>query len=185
MQRNLLQIITITMLLLSCGEPVDPDSLSGSGQAGHRVVATLELAGYAQDVLVEENIAYVAEGEGGISIIDVSDPSQPAILNNVFDDLRGYSAKLAKKDSALYVAAGSFGVTVVNVANPFTAQVTVSNLNMKPARNFAIHEDGGIDYLITAISEQGVKVAEIDFPVFPDIRGSNQAARLCPRIIPR
>ncbi len=71
------------------------------------------------------------------------------------------------KDSAVYLAAGTFGVSVVNAANPDTPFVTVSNLGMKPARDFHILGN----FMFTAVSEQGVNIAEISYPTEPDIRG--------------
>jgi hypothetical protein len=167
---KLLVLLLIALsFIVGCGKPttpdfVIPDDLSG----GYKVVAQFSTIGYAQDVLKKDNLLYVAVGEGGLEIIDVSDPYNPITVSNVNEGVRGYSAKIASKDSAVYLAAGSFGVSVVDVANPEEPIATASNLPMKPAKAFHILGD----YLFTAISEQGIKITDVSYPTQPDPRGS-------------
>ena len=160
--------VSSILLLVSFGKPTDPETLLPDDvSGGYKIIKPFPTSGYAQDVLKNDNLLYVAQGEGGLMIIDISDPLNPITLSNTSEGVRGYSTKIAMKDSVVFLAAGTFGVTVLDVANPMEPIVTVSNLNMKPARNFYIMGD----YMFTAISEQGVMVSEISFPTQPDIRG--------------
>ena len=118
-------------------------------------------------MVVKGNLAYIAQGEGGLMIIDVSNPNNPQTVSIKSENVRGYSTKIAMKDSVIYMAAGTFGVNVINVSNPEQPVVTASNLAIKPARNLSVYGN----YLFTAISEQGVNVSEISYPTQPDIRG--------------
>ena len=154
------------LLLLQCGTPTDPESLVG-GTGGYTVVARYATAGYAQDVVVNDTLAFIAQGEGGLMIVGMSNPSAPNTLAIITGDMRGYSYKIAYKDSVIYLAAGNFGVSVVDVSNPRNPLVTATNLAMKPARDF--HVMG--NFLFTTISELGVKISEISYPQQPDIRG--------------
>jgi hypothetical protein len=86
------------------------------------------------------------------------------------EGVRGTSHKLALKDSTVYVAANTFGVSVVDVRNPLAPVATASNLAMKPAQSLYVFGS----YLLAAIGETGVKIAEISFPTQPDIRGGLQ-----------
>lgn len=156
-------------LLVSCGKPTDPESLKpGDISGGYKIVTILPTPGYAQDVLKKDNLLYIAQGEGGLLIVNVVDPEHPQIVSQATDGVRGYSSKIAMKDSAVYLAAGTFGVSVVNVGNPDSPYVTVSNLGMKPARDFHILGN----FIFAAVSEQGINIADISYPTQPDIRGS-------------
>ncbi len=152
---------------LSCTEPNTPESLTPPA-AGYNIVARYETPGFAQDITLQDTIAYIAQGEGGVAIISIADPVHPRLLSIASNELRGYSAKVAVKGTTVFVAAGTFGVSVVDATNPAEPFTTASNLSMKPARSFHLFGD----YLFTAVSEQGVRIAEISAPTDPDIRGT-------------
>jgi hypothetical protein len=161
-------LLSGVILLSSCGKPTTPESLNDSKYTGgYKIVKKFQTPGYSQDVIVEGNLLYMAQGEGGLLIVDVADPANPQIVSVTTDGVRGYSSKIEKKDTIVYLAAGSFGLSVLNVTDPAVPVVTVSNLNMKPAKD--LHIMG--DYLFTAVSEQGIRIAEISIPGQPDIRG--------------
>jgi hypothetical protein len=150
-------------LVASCGKPNDPSDYTG----GYKIVKKLATAGDSNDVIKDGNLCYLTQGEGGLLIVDVSNPSNPTKVSSLSEGVRGYSIKIAKKEDIVYITANSYGVSVVDVSNTSAPEVTSSNLNMKPAKN--LHVMG--DYLITAISEQGFKMAYLEEPAYPDIRG--------------
>jgi hypothetical protein len=161
-------LITGMILMYGCGKPQEaeslvPDDISG----GFTIKKKFPTSAYAQDVIKKDNLLYIAQGEGGLTIIDVQDPLNPQTVSVVSEGVRGYSTRIAMKDTVVYLASGSFGVNVINVSNPEAPVVTVSNLNMKPARNLLVKGN----YMFTAISEQGVRISEISYPTYPDIRG--------------
>ena len=166
MNRNLALFISGIILMAGCGKPNDPESLI-PGDAGYKVVATIPTSGFANDVIKDGDLIYVAQGEGGLSIYNVSAPSSPQLVSLTTDKLRGYAGKIAMQDSTVYLAANTFGINVVDVRDPDTPVVTVTNLGIKPAKSFHIMGK----WLLTAISEQGVGIGEISYPTEPEIRG--------------
>jgi hypothetical protein len=124
----------------------------------------------AQDVLVHGNLCYLAQGEGGLIIINVQDPSNPQIVSFLTESVRGYSRRIDIKDSIVYLAAGTFGFSVVNISDPQTPAIVVENLNMKPAKDAEIVDN----YMFCAVSEQGIEIADISNPGLPDIRGNTK-----------
>jgi len=158
--------LLVIIFLMSCGTPNDPESIIG-GDGGYKIVSKFVTSGYAQDVVVNDTLAFVAQGEGGLMIIDIADPSNPKELAIVAQDLKGYGYKVANKDSVVYVAAGAFGVSVVDAASPGEPIVTVTNLPIKPAKSFNIMGN----FLFTAIGEYGFKISDISYPTQPDPRG--------------
>ncbi len=161
-------LITVISLMYGCGKPQDAESLWPDDQSGgFTIVKEFPTSAYAQDVIKKDNLLYIAQGEGGLTIVDVTNPLHPETVSVLSEGVRGYSTRIAMKDSVVYLASGSFGVNVINVINPAEPVVTVSNLNMKPARDLLVMGN----YMFTAISEQGVRISDISFPVYPDIRG--------------
>ncbi len=168
MYRLFVMLISGLVLIVSCGKPTDPETLKKEDvSGGYKIVTSYTTAGYAQDVVIKDHLAYIAQGEVGLMIVNVSEPENPQTVSITSDGVRGYSSKIDMKDSVVYIAAGSFGVTVLNVADPTAPFVTIANTSMKPAKG--LHIMG--DYLYTAISEQGVKIADISYPTQPDPRG--------------
>lgn len=168
MIRFCLALLPGIIIFLSCGKSTAPESLNGTkSSAGYRIVGRFQTAGRAQDVEVADTLAYIAQGEGGLMIVDIKDRKAPLAVSQTIEGIRGYCTKLVRKDTTIYLAAGTFGVNVVNASDPKNPVVTVSNLALKPARNFYIFGK----YLFTAISEQGVRISEISYPTQPDIRG--------------
>jgi hypothetical protein len=165
---KLFLVLLSGLLLLSCGKPTNPESiLPDDLSGGYKIVKVFPTFGFAQDVVKKDSLLYIAQGQGGLMIVSVADPENPKTISSSTDEARGYSTKVAVKDSVAYLAAGTFGITVIDAADPYLPVVTVSNLNMKPSRE--IHIMG--NYMFTAISEQGIKIAEISYPSEPDVRG--------------
>lgn len=160
-------------ILISCGKPNVADSLNPSNgnpanSGGYKIEKIYTTSGYAQDVLQKDNLLYIAQGEGGLEIVDVSNPLDPQTVSVTTHGVKGYSDKISMKDSVVYLAAGTFGINVINVADPLMPEVTVANLSMKPAKNTFIYGK----YMYAAISEQGVGIADVSYPPHPDIRGT-------------
>jgi hypothetical protein len=79
-------------------------------------VGTIDTPGNATDVLVDGNLAYVADGPSGVHIIDVSNPNNTAILGSY--DTPGSARRLALQGKTLYVADGLGGVQILDVTRP-------------------------------------------------------------------
>lgn len=155
-------------LIISCGKPTNPETVVPPDiSGGYKIVTKYATSGYAQDVLKKDNLLYIAQGEGGLEIVDVADAETPETVSVTSDGVRGYSIKVAMIDTVVYLAAGSFGVNVLDVADVHNPLVTASNTSMKPAKN--LHIMGS--YLFTAVSEVGIKISEISYPTGPDPRG--------------
>jgi hypothetical protein len=60
--------------------------------------------------------AYVADGDSGLRIINVSDPAHPGEVG--FYDTPGYAYGVAVSGSYAYVADGDSGLRIINVADP-------------------------------------------------------------------
>lgn len=173
MKINNLFVLTMLglALLASCGKPKDPETIEPVTEpdGGYKIVAKLGTSGNAQDLVKRGDLLYMAQGEGGLLIVDVSDPTNPTVVNEVTEGVRGYSAKIDYHDGIVYLAAGSYGMSVVDVSNPMTPDVNGWYVNLvKPAKN--LHVLG--NFLFTAVSEKGIQLVYIKkFLSLPATRG--------------
>lgn len=158
-------LFCIALILFSCGTPNEPESIIG-GDGGYKIVSKYATSGYAEDIILKDSLAYIAQGQGGLIIINVSNPKAPKFVSELTYGLRGYSYKLANKDSVIYLAAGTFGVSTVNVKDPANPVITQENRAIAPSKNFHIMGS----YLFTAVSEEGINITKITDPAHPDIR---------------
>jgi hypothetical protein len=162
--RTLTLLLLTAVLLYGCGKPNDPESIFNSG--GYKIVTRYQTPANAQDLTIQDTLCYMAQGEGGLLILNIKNPAQPQFVSVTTDNVRGYSRRIVRKESFVYLAAGTFGFTGINISNPLNPIVTVSNLSMKPAKDAVIVDE----YLFCATSEQGVSIAELSNPAIPDIR---------------
>ena len=67
-------------------------------------VASITTNGLVMDIALseDENVAYLASGEGGIEIIDISDPEAPSLVKSY--DFKEYISFVEVKDGRLYAA---------------------------------------------------------------------------------
>jgi len=167
---NLFVLLLIAaILIVSCGKPTDPEQIQlPDNSGGYKIVKKIQSSGYSQDVLKKDNFLYMAQGEGGLLIVDVSNPEDPQIVSVTTDGVRGYSSKIAMKDSVVYLTASSFGITVINASDPYAPVASVENFNVKPAKGMHIMDE----YMFVAVSEVGVKLARlIPEPLYPQVVG--------------
>lgn len=164
---NIFKVILffILLFLIACGTPNDPESIIG-GDGGYKIVTKYATTGYAQDIFLKDSLAYISQGQGGLMILNVSNPKEPKFISELIYGLRGYAYNLINKDSVIYLAAGGFGVGIVNVSNPMNPLIIPEIRAIAPAKNFHIMGD----FLFTAVSEEGVNITKINNPTYPDFR---------------
>lgn len=114
-------------------DPTDPDTdgdslvdgwevtygfspLSSTGQLDSVVRVGIGTDDEAMDVDVVGGYAYVADGEGGLVILDVSDPMSPLRAGAL--DTDGFAAGVAVSNGFAFVADDTNGLVVIDVSNP-------------------------------------------------------------------
>jgi hypothetical protein len=81
-----------------------------------QVTASLDFPPYVSNVALAGRIAYVTCAQGGLAIVDVSQPAAPVVLGSV--DTPGTGYDVAVLGTYAYVADGASGLQVVDVSNP-------------------------------------------------------------------
>ncbi|HOK23354.1 MAG TPA: hypothetical protein PLY38_04165 [Candidatus Hydrothermia bacterium] len=99
MYRKFLLLI-FGILALTCTKPSEEMRI-------YTVVGSCKLPGYAKDVDIAGNYAYVADDQGGLQVVDVADPEAPLIVGS-YPTQKRYVG-IAVRDSFLYVASIDLG----------------------------------------------------------------------------
>jgi hypothetical protein len=143
----------------------DPARLTDKGLAGSLPTR------FAQRVTVQDNLAYVADGSGGVRIIDVSPAwGTPAAAPVEVAAYRtgGSASRVAVIGRTAYVAAGSQGVQVLDTSTP-SAPTTIASVRSTDATDIVVQarqeREGAWAFL--ADGDAGVKVIDISTPEKP------------------
>jgi hypothetical protein len=133
-------------------------------------VATLsgELAN-AWDVRVVDGLAYVADGEGGLAILDASDPLDLSLIGRA--SFPGSAHDLAVGDGVVYVAAQGGGLVLVDVSDP-TAPEVMSTVPV-PASAIAIDYDPAVSRVYLG-AWADARVYDVADPYNPEIIGGKR-----------
>ena len=107
-------------------DSLNPDSggfylISHDPLDGFQVVGTVPVPSSA--IAVDGDLVYLAAGEAGVVIVDISDPANPRIIRRV-DDI-GAVHDVSVNGNTLYLAQGQQGVTSVDVSDPSAPMVAL------------------------------------------------------------
>jgi len=172
-------------------DPNDPDSdndslvdgwevtygfspLTSSGQLDAIERVGFGTGGDAQDVVVDGDYAYVADGENGLVIINVEDPLAPKFAGNYIPsygspaaagvyDTDGFASGVAVSGDYAYVADGTNGLVVIDVSDR-TAPVEVGSYDTDGTARRVVVQGS---YAYVADLGNGAVVIDISEPSFP------------------
>ncbi|NHJ86924.1 MAG: hypothetical protein FK734_15785 [Asgard group archaeon] len=82
--------------------------------------------GYSEGVALQNDIAYIANADQGLEIINISDPFNPKYLATV--PTSGNAVDVLLSNNYAYVSQSIYGVAVININNP-KKPILVSNIN--------------------------------------------------------
>jgi hypothetical protein len=110
---KLLYYLTILgfVFLTVCGRPEPPE------QPIFRIVDVCSLPGYANRVVVSEGLAYIADNQAGLQVVNVANPESTYIVGGypTSENAQG----IAVRDSLAFVVLSSnAGLAIINISNP-------------------------------------------------------------------
>jgi hypothetical protein len=107
------RVAPLAVAVLSLGLSVAPGWAAGP----LTLVSSVTFGYRAFDVILDGTLAYVAT-EKGLTILDISNPTEPVVRGSVASIRSNRAYGLAKKGSFVYLAAGRGGMQVIDVSNP-------------------------------------------------------------------
>jgi hypothetical protein len=106
-----LMVISTLFLIVWCGRPEPPDT------PHYTILSTCMLPGYAEDVYVDGDHAYIANGQAGLQIVDISDPESTYLVGEYITSKSAQGVAL--RDSLAFIATASGnGLVVIDIQNP-------------------------------------------------------------------
>jgi len=120
----------------------------------------LHLTGLGKDIEVAGSHAYVACGEDGIQIVDVSSPT--ALVHRLTYDTSGHAGDVAVVGTKLYVADGAGGLRVVDVTTP--ASPSLAGVAGTGGAAHAVTVSGTTAYVA---DDKGVLILDLSVPGTP------------------
>jgi hypothetical protein len=131
------------------------------------LVGSLDTPGDARDVAVEGNYAYVADRYSGLRIMDISDPTNPA-LAGVYNT-SGIAYGVTIDGDYAYVSDDDEGVKVIDISDP-TNPIQVGNYDT-PGYSYEVAIAGNYAY-VADHDDGGLQVLDISDPTSPTLAGS-------------
>jgi hypothetical protein len=102
-------------------------------------VSVLDTPGWNCDCFVVRNIAYLADGGAGISVVDVSDRKKPRIVGSL--SLGTVARAVYALEKTLFAAAHTRGVAAIDVSNPTRPSIAAWYDTADDARGIFADED--------------------------------------------
>ena len=126
-------------------------------------VDSLDPGNLARKIAIAGDYAYLANGGGGIEVIDISDPENISSAGTFSPIAFGSAYSLIIAGDYAFVADGSAGLTVVDISNP-TSPTLAGNCDT-PGYAKEIAVAGNYAYI--ADDDEGLRVIDISNPLLP------------------
>jgi hypothetical protein len=126
----------------------------------------LEIPGYANNVDVAGNYAYVAAGSAGLVVVNITDTNNPTIIATL--DTPGNANDVRIVGTTAYIADGLSGLQIIDVSNPSTP-VTLGSIDTAGSANDVVVR-GSLAYVAAGFS--GLRIIDISNPSAPSDAGS-------------
>ncbi len=134
--------------------------------AVYHKIGDYDTPGSVSSVFVTNNIAYIAEEDWGLHIIDVSNPQNPALLGSY--DTPGNAQSVCVSNNIAYVADGGSGLQIIDVSNP--QNPTLLGSYDTPYWACSVFVSNNIAYV--ADGEWGLQIIDVSNPQNPAFLGS-------------
>ncbi len=105
-----------------CARKGDPVSGGDDDALGYRLVTAVATTGYAEGVAVEGDLGFVAAGEVGLVIFDMTDPSSPVYIETASNNFTTSQCAYAPACSMAFMTDGPNGVVAYDVSDPENPQ---------------------------------------------------------------
>lgn len=152
------------LFIVNISDPSDPTPIR---------IKTLD---HGLGVHIEGNYAYVAAGESGLAVVDISDPINPGSV--YYEDISGWANDVYVEGDYAYIAADTFGLAIIDISNPTNPGAPVYRSTSGIANGVWIAGD----HAYVADDSSGLAVIDISNPTNPGApvyRSTSNAIGVC------
>lgn len=127
-----LMVVSCIYLMVWCGRPEPSEE-----PPQYTILSTCPLPGYAEDIEITGNYAYIANGQAGLQIIDIANPESTYIVGEYITSKSAQGVAL--RDSLAFIATSSSnGLVVVDIQNPAACSLLGSDPGYTEYKVFAL-----------------------------------------------
>ena len=134
-------------------------------------VGQIVLPGLVEGIDFFGQYAYVADGEGGVQVVDISNPNLPLIRGFYFSTNYTYATSIKISSGRAYVSDGLAGLDILDLGNPsMPTLLSSTQLGGAFAQDVVVKAstNGVFAYVATG---SGVQVVDVSQPLSPVLRG--------------
>ncbi|MDH5445716.1 MAG: Ig-like domain-containing protein, partial [Gammaproteobacteria bacterium] len=128
-------------------------------------LSAIAIPGYANNVDVSGDYAFVAAGNAGLQVVDVTDRTTPVIVGSL--DTAGTAIDIKVVGNYAYIADGANGLVIMDVTNPLTPSLVSTFDTADIAQDLKI--DRQIAYI--ASGSGGLVIVDVSNPATPISKG--------------
>ncbi|MEQ1529179.1 MAG: Ig-like domain-containing protein, partial [Methylococcales bacterium] len=129
-------------------------------------LAAISIPGYANNVDVAGDYAYVAAGSKGLQVVDVSNRSSPSILGSL--DTEGTAIDVRVVGNVVYLADGEDGLQIIDVTDPANPTLLAAYETAGMAQDVKVDNQ----YAYIADGTSGLEIVDVRKPAQPISAGS-------------
>jgi hypothetical protein len=160
-----LGLIAVLLLFSGCARQGNPvEGGSSDAAKGFRLVDTYSITGYAEDVYIAGGVGIVAASQGGMVILDMTDPAAPDYLGMGITSFKAEACSYEPADSFAFVTDGTRGLRIFDITDPSNPD-NIATLQSTRARDVVTElvTPGELYHIYLADGESGFRVAEFEF----------------------
>jgi hypothetical protein len=161
-----LAVVNVVALLASCTEttvqPIISTSQCTDFENYMHIEGSLDTPGIARRAAAVGDVLYLADGIGGVQVVDLRDPTAPVIAG-VLSTGVGVANDVVVDGDRLYVATTTFGIVIFDISDP----PHPNTLGGIPAAGQPLGIAVRGDILYVADDQVGLQVINVSNPAFP------------------
>lgn len=129
-------------------------------------LSSVSIPGYANNVAVQGDYAYIAAGASGLQVVDVSDRASPAVVSGL--DTPGTAIDIRLMGNLAFIADGASGLRIIDITDP------LAPISMGTVDTDGIAEDLMVQgsYVYIADGNNGLVIVDATVPAAPQIVGN-------------
>lgn len=161
MQRPIFVWRALALLALAGASGTATAQSGGLLCEGRDILSRTPTPGATYDVLLVGDLAYVADADAGLLVLDMTDPAAPTSVGSC--DTPGFARSLAIVGLYVFVADGESGLQIIDIADPSAPVIVASLATQEPALGVSV--SGGT--ACVAIGAGGLVLADVSDPANP------------------
>ncbi len=112
--KKIVYFFLFLFLITFCGRPEPPEEQTHTFE----IVSVCSLPGYAEEIDIKGDLAYVADDQAGLQIVDISNPDSIFIIGEYVIDKSIVGVAVRDTFAYLAVSHSQGGIKIINVAQP-------------------------------------------------------------------